>query len=45
MTALGSMAGVTSASMFMHIVENKTYGNRAYHQPQRADGEDPAHGG
>lgn len=24
------MAGVTSASMFMHIVENKTYGNRAF---------------
>ena len=28
--AVGSMAGVTSASMFMHIVENKTYGNIAY---------------
>ena len=28
--AVGSMAGVTSASMFMHIVENKTYGNVAY---------------
>lgn len=27
---VGSMAGVTSASMFMHIVENKTYGNVAY---------------
>lgn len=27
---VGSMAGVTSASMFMHIVENKTWGNRAY---------------
>ncbi len=27
---VGSMAGVTSASMFMHIVENKTYGNRAF---------------
>ncbi|AYN27206.1 putative cytoplasmic protein [Buttiauxella ferragutiae ATCC 51602] len=27
---VGSMAGVTSASMFMHVVENKTYGNRAY---------------
>jgi NifU-like protein involved in Fe-S cluster formation len=27
---VGSMAGVTSASMFMHIVENKTYGNIAY---------------
>ncbi|ABR90773.1 Uncharacterized conserved protein [Janthinobacterium sp. Marseille] len=27
---VGSMAGVTSASMYMHIVENKTYGNRAY---------------
>ena len=27
---VGSMAGVTSASMFMHVVENKTYGNVAY---------------
>lgn len=27
---VGSMAGVTSASMFMHIVENKTYDNIAY---------------
>lgn len=27
---VGSMAGVTSASMFMHIVQNKTYGNIAY---------------
>jgi hypothetical protein len=27
---VGSMAGVTSASMFMHIVENTTGGNRAY---------------
>jgi hypothetical protein len=27
---VGSMAGVTSASMFMHIVENKTYGYIAY---------------
>lgn len=27
---VGSMAGVTSASMFMHIVENKEYGNIAY---------------
>lgn len=27
---VGSMAGVTSASMFMHIVENRTYGNRAF---------------
>lgn len=27
---VGSMAGVTSASMFMHVVENKIYGNRAY---------------
>lgn len=26
---VGSMAGVTSASMFMHIVKNKTYGNIA----------------
>ncbi len=29
-TTVGSMAGVTSASMFMHIVKNKTYGNIAY---------------
>lgn len=28
--SVGSMAGVTSASMFVHIVENKTYGNIAY---------------
>ncbi|MFD2308064.1 DUF1116 domain-containing protein [Enterococcus termitis] len=27
---VGSMAGVTSASMYMHIVENKTYGNLAF---------------
>lgn len=27
---VGSMAGVTSASMFMHIVKNKTYGNVSY---------------
>lgn len=27
---VGSMAGVTSASMTMHIVRNKTYGNVAY---------------
>ncbi len=27
---VGSMAGVTSASMFMHVVENRPYGNRAY---------------
>jgi Protein of unknown function (DUF1116) len=27
---VGSMAGVTSASMFMHVVENRTHGNRAY---------------
>ncbi|MFP3392711.1 DUF1116 domain-containing protein [Brevibacillus sp. SIMBA_040] len=27
---VGSMAGVTSASMFMHVVKNKTYGNIAY---------------
>jgi NifU-like protein involved in Fe-S cluster formation len=27
---VGSMAGVTSASMYMHIVENATYGNRAF---------------
>ncbi len=27
---VGSMAGVTSASMYMHIVENETYGNIAY---------------
>ena len=28
--AVGSMAGVTSASMYVHIVENKVYGNVAY---------------
>lgn len=28
--SVGSMAGITSASMYMHIVENKTYGNIAY---------------
>jgi hypothetical protein len=27
---VGSMAGVTSASMFMHVVRNRTYGNVAY---------------
>jgi len=27
---VGSMAGVTSASMTMHVVRNKTHGNRAY---------------
>lgn len=27
---VGSMSGVTSASMFMHVVKNKTYGNIAY---------------
>jgi hypothetical protein len=27
---VGSMAGVTSPSMYMHIVRNKTYGNVAY---------------
>lgn len=27
---VGSMAGVTSASMFVHIVGNRTHGNRAY---------------
>jgi hypothetical protein len=27
---VGSMAGVTSASMFMHVVENRSHGNRAY---------------
>ena len=27
---VGSMAGVTSASMYMHIIENKTFGNFAY---------------
>lgn len=29
-SCVGSMAGVTSASMFMHVVKNKTYGNIAY---------------
>lgn len=28
--AVGSMAGVTSASMFVHVVENRPFGNRAY---------------
>ncbi|WP_101876509.1 DUF1116 domain-containing protein [Lachnoclostridium edouardi] len=27
---VGSMAGVTSASMYVHILENKTYGNISY---------------
>ncbi|MEO8922064.1 MAG: DUF1116 domain-containing protein [Caldimonas sp.] len=27
---VGSMAGVTSASMYMHVVKNKVYGNVAY---------------
>ncbi|NUR86111.1 MAG: DUF1116 domain-containing protein [Nonomuraea sp.] len=27
---VGSMAGVTSASMYMHVVRNDTYGNTAY---------------
>ncbi|MDX1301426.1 DUF1116 domain-containing protein [Photobacterium sp.] len=27
---VGSMAGITSASMYMHVVENKTFGNVAY---------------
>lgn len=27
---VGSMAGVTSASMFMHVVENATHGNTAF---------------
>lgn len=29
-SCVGSMAGVTSASMYMHIVTNKTHGNVAY---------------
>lgn len=28
--AVGSMAGVTSASMYVHILKNKTYGNISY---------------
>lgn len=28
--AVGSMAGVTSASMYVHIIKNETYGNIAY---------------
>ncbi|CZQ99956.1 DUF1116 domain-containing protein [Trichococcus collinsii] len=28
--AVGSMAGVTSASMYVHIIKNETYGNVAY---------------
>lgn len=27
---VGSMAGITSASMYMHVVKNKTFGNVAY---------------
>lgn len=27
---VGSMAGITSASMFMHVVKNEPYGNMAY---------------
>ncbi|MFD7292944.1 DUF1116 domain-containing protein [Streptomyces sp. NPDC059897] len=27
---VGSMAGVTSASMYMHVLHNETHGNRAY---------------
>jgi hypothetical protein len=27
---VGSMAGITSASMYMHVVKNKTYGNVSY---------------
>ncbi|MFG2882715.1 DUF1116 domain-containing protein [Streptomyces sp. NPDC048297] len=30
MNAVGSMAGVTSASMYMHIIKNETHGNTAY---------------
>ena len=29
-STVGSMAGVTSASMYVHIVKNKTYGNISY---------------
>lgn len=29
-SAVGSMAGVTSASMYVHVVKNKTYGNISY---------------
>ena len=29
-STVGSMAGVTSPSMYVHIVENKTYGNVSY---------------
>lgn len=28
--AVGSMAGVTSAHMYVHVVENRTYGNLSY---------------
>lgn len=27
---VGSMAGVTSPSMYMHVIENTTYGNKSY---------------
>ncbi len=42
-TTVGSMAGVTSASMFMHIVKTKPWQRRLY-QHERADGEDFAYG-
>lgn len=40
---VGSMAGVTSASMFMHIVKQNLRQHRLY-QHERADGEDFAYG-
>ncbi|ENZ9669477.1 DUF1116 domain-containing protein [Escherichia coli] len=41
---VGSMAGVTSASMFMHIVKKQNLRQHRLHQYERADGEDFAYG-
>ncbi len=41
---VGSMAGVTSASMFMHIVKKQNLRQHRLHQHERADGEDFAYG-
>jgi len=42
--AVGPMAGVTSPSMTVYIVENKTHGNRAYSNMKGDDCRSPAHG-
>ncbi len=41
---VGSMAGVTSASMFMHIVKKQNLRQHRLYQHERADGEDFAYG-